>query len=109
MAFKAAFKCALEGRSRSRTALRQNPVALKSRNMPYDNGVRRHLVIKFEFDFLGKLSLGNARILGASFKSLSLDETLPRAGGLNPPTFSGRVPVGGVAALEQAAREARSP
>jgi hypothetical protein len=55
--------------------------------MPYDNGVRRHLVIKFEFDFLGKLSLGNARILGAS---LSLDETLPRAGGLNPPTFSAR-------------------
>jgi hypothetical protein len=52
--------------------------------------MRRHLVIKFEFDFLGKLSLGNARILGASFKSLSLDETFPRAGGLNPPTFSAR-------------------
>lgn len=80
-----AFKCALEGRSRSLIALWQFALALKPRDMPYNNGMRGHLIIELEFDFLGKFSLRNAGIFCTNFDGLCFDNTLPRAGGLRPP------------------------
>jgi hypothetical protein len=97
--------CAFEGRSRSLATLRQPTFALKPREIPDDNRMRRHLVITFEFDFFGKLGLGNARTLGAKFSSLNFDETLPRAGGLSPPACSTRLPGSGGSGASRGPRD----